>query len=85
MSGCAATSTRESTGEYVDDAVITTRVKTAIFSEPSLKVFQISVETTRNVVRLSGHVQSDADMAKAVEVARAVPGVSAVKNDLQLR
>lgn len=83
--GCAATSTRESTGEYLDDTVITTRVKTAIFNEPSLKVFQINVETYRNVVQLSGFVSSRADMAKAVEITRTVKGVSSVRNDMRLR
>lgn len=83
--GCAGTSTRESTGEYLDDTVITTRVKTAIFNEPSLKVFQINVETYRNVVQLSGFVSSRADMAKAVEITRTVKGVSSVRNDMRLR
>lgn len=83
--GCAGTSTRESTGEYLDDTVITTRVKTAIFNEPSLKVFQINVETYRSVVQLSGFVGSGADMAKAVEITRAVKGVSSVRNDMRLR
>jgi osmotically-inducible protein OsmY len=83
--GCASTDTRESTGEYIDDTVITTRVKTAIFNEPSLKVLQINVETYKNVVQLSGFVSSGADMAKAVDVARVVPGVRSVRNDLRLK
>jgi hyperosmotically inducible protein len=83
--GCASTSTQESTGEYVDDTVITTRVKTAILNEPSLKVLQINVETYRNVVQLSGFVGTAAEMNKAVELARAVKGVTSVKNDMRLR
>ena len=83
--GCAATSTRESTGEYLDDTAITTRVKTAIFNEPTLKVLQINVETYKNVVQLSGFVNSGAEMNKAVEVARSVRGVASVKNDLRLK
>jgi osmotically-inducible protein OsmY len=83
--GCASTSTQESTGEYVDDTVITTRVKTAILNEPSLKVFQINVETYRNVVQLSGFVKSGADMSTAVDLARSVKGVRSVKNDMLLR
>jgi osmotically-inducible protein OsmY len=83
--GCAATSTQQSTGEYVDDSVITTRVKTAILNEPSLKVLQINVETYRNVVQLSGFVGTGDEMSKAVDVARAVKGVSSVKNDMRLR
>lgn len=83
--GCASTSTRESTGEYVDDATITTKVKTAMFNEPSLKVLKINVETYKSVVQLSGFADSGADIAKAADVARAVPGVRSVKNDLRLK
>jgi osmotically-inducible protein OsmY len=83
--GCASTATRESTGEYVDDTVITTRVKTAIFNEPSLKVLQINVETYKSVVQLSGFVNSATDMSKALDVARDVPGVRSVRNDLRLK
>jgi hyperosmotically inducible protein len=83
--GCASTSAREGTGEYVDDSVITTRVKAAIFNEPSLKVFQINVETYRNVVQLSGFVGTGANMDKAVHLAGAVKGVSSVRNDMRLR
>ena len=83
--GCAATDTRQSTSEYVDDTWITTKVKSEIFSEPSLKVAQVNVETYQGVVQLSGFVDSNAAMAKAVEVARAVKGVKSVKNDMRLR
>jgi osmotically-inducible protein OsmY len=83
--GCASTATQESTGEYVDDTVITTRVKTAIFNEPSLKVLQINVETYKSVVQLSGFVNSATDMSKALDVARDVPGVRSVRNDLRLK
>ena len=83
--GCASTSQRSSTGEYLDDSVITTKVKTAIFNEPSLKVNQIAVETYKNVVQLSGFVDSSDSMNKAVAVARSVDGVSSVKNDMRLR
>ena len=83
--GCASTSQRSSTGEYLDDSVITAKVKTAIFNEPSLKVNQIGVETYKNVVQLSGFVDSAASMTKAVALARSVEGVSSVKNDMRLR
>jgi len=82
--GCASGS-KSTTGEYVDDSVITTKVKTAIFNEPSLKVNQITVETHKNVVQLSGFVDSTESMNKAVAVARSVEGVSSVKNDMRLR
>ncbi len=83
--GCASTSTREGTGAYVDDAVITTKVKAAIFNEPSLKVAEINVETFKGVVQLSGFVRSRADMNKAVEIARGLGGVTSVKNDMRLK
>src|SRR5512132_2101481 len=83
-SACAATPTQESTGEYLDDSLITTKVKTAIFQEPSLKVAQINVETYKGVVQLSGFVDSAADATKAAELARSVKGVSSVKNDTRV-
>lgn len=83
--GCAATSKRESTGEYIDDSAITTKVKAAIFNEPSLKSFQINVETYKNVVQLSGFANSSADVSTAGSVARSVKGVTAVRNDILLK
>jgi hyperosmotically inducible protein len=83
--GCASTPTTESTGEYVDDTMITTKVKSAIFDEPSLKVAEINVETFKGVVQLSGFVASPAAATKAVEVTRAVGGVKSVKNDIRLK
>lgn len=83
--GCASTADQASTGEYIDDSVITTKVKTAIFNEPTLKVFEIKVKTYKGVVQLSGFVNSQADIRKAVEVARGVEGVKSVKNDMRLK
>jgi len=83
--GCAPTPTKEGTGEYVDDAAITTKVKAAIFNEPTLKATEINVETFKGTVQLSGFVSSTASIDKAVEVARSVKGVSSVKNDLRLK
>ena len=83
--GCAATADRQSTSEYVDDSWITTKVKSQIFAEPSLKVAQVNVETYQGVVQLSGFVDSNASMNKAVEIARSVKGVTSVKNDMRLR
>ena len=80
--GCASTPTREGTGEYVDDSAITTKVKAAIINEPSLKVFQINVETFKGDVQLSGFVDSAQSVRKAGEVARGVTGVRSVKNNL---
>jgi len=83
--GCASTRTQESAGEYVDDSAITTKVKTAILQEPGLKSSEISVETFKGVVQLSGFVGSRDDIRSAVKVASAVGGVKSVKNDMQLK
>ena len=83
--GCASTAKQEGTGEYVDDTVITTKVKAAIFNEPTLKSAEINVETFKGVVQLSGFVTSQAAESKAVEVARGVAGVKSVKNDMRLK
>lgn len=83
--GCAGTETREGTGEYVDDAVITTKVKAAIFKEPTLKSAEINVETFKGSVQLSGFVSSRANMIKAVDLARGVNGVKAVRDDMRLK
>jgi osmotically-inducible protein OsmY len=83
--GCASTSNKESTGQYIDDSSITTRVKKAIFDEPSLSVAQISVETYKSVVQLSGFVDSTAQVGTAGSIARSVDGVTSVKNDLRVK
>ena len=79
---CASTSKQESTGEYVDDSVITTKVKSLLAGDDFLKSFQISVETYKGVVQLSGFVDSQRTADKAVQIARNVRGVKSVKNDL---
>ena len=83
--GCASTAKKEGTGEYIDDSVITTKVKAAIFNEPSLKSTEINVETFKGEVQLSGFVSSQADISKAVEIARSVKGVTSIKNDMRLK
>jgi hyperosmotically inducible protein len=83
--GCASTAKQEGTGEYIDDSVITTKVKASILDEPTLKVFEINVETFKGVVQLSGFVSSQAAVSKASDVARGVHGVKSVKNDLRLK
>src|ERR1700688_4499820 len=83
--GCASTSKQESTGAYVDDTVITTKVKAAIFNEPTLKSAEINVETYKGVVQLSGFVAQRQDAATAANVASAVKGVQSVKNDIRLK
>lgn len=83
--GCASTSTQEGTGEYVDDTVITSKVKSAIFGDPTLKSAEINVETFKGIVQLSGFVGTAADQRKALELARKVPGVKSVKDDMRLK
>ena len=83
--GCASTPRHEGTGEYVDDSVVTTKVKAMLFDEPNLRSGQINVETFKGVVQLSGFVSSQADINRAIEVARKVKGVTSVKNDMRLR
>ncbi|MFA5170923.1 MAG: BON domain-containing protein [Sulfuriferula sp.] len=83
--GCASTSKHEGTGEYLDDSVITTKVKAAVFHETSLKSAEINVETYKGQVQLSGFVATAADIDKAVEVTRSVKGVTSIKNDMQVK
>lgn len=83
--GCASTSTQEGTGEYIDDTVITTKVKAAIFNEPNLKSMEINVETFKGKVQLSGFVRSSADKQRATDVARSVKGVKSVVNDMRVK
>ena len=79
---CASTPKQESTGEYVDDSVITTKVKSMLAADDFLKSFQIGVETFKGTVQLSGFVGSQQAVNKAGEIARSVKGVTSVKNDL---
>jgi len=83
--GCASTDTKQGTGEYIDDAVITTKVKAALIEDPLTKSYQISVETFKGAVQLSGFVATQAEAIKAGELARGVNGVTSVKNDIRLK
>lgn len=85
MLGCASSAKHEGTGQYVDDSVITSKVKYAVMSEDSLKSSEINVETFKGIVQLSGFVNSQEDISKAVEVAGQVKGVKSVKNDMRLK
>jgi len=83
--GCASTSKSEGTGEYVDDTVITAKVKTAILKEPGLKSTEINVETFKGVVQLSGFVGTPEHVSLAMKTAKDVDGVKSVKNDMRLK
>jgi osmotically-inducible protein OsmY len=83
--GCASTATSEGTGQYVDDTVITAKVKTAIFEQPGLKSAEINVETYKGIVQLSGFVSTREMETMAVATAKTVKGVSSVKNDMRVK
>ena len=83
--GCASTAKTEGTGEFIDDSVITTKTKAAIFNETTLKSSEIKVVTFKGQVQLSGFVKSQADINRAVEIAAGVPGVTSVSNDMRLK
>jgi osmotically-inducible protein OsmY len=85
IAGCAGTSTRESTGEYIDDTTITTKVKAEIFNDPMLKVLQINVESYKGIVQLSGFVDSKQAAERATQIAGSVDGVRGVKNSLVVK
>ena len=75
-------SKQEGTGDYIDDSVITTKIKSQLAADDFLKSFQISVESRKGIVQLSGFVDSQAAVNKAGQVARSVDGVKSVRNDL---
>jgi osmotically-inducible protein OsmY len=79
---CASTPKHESTGEYIDDSVITAKIKSKLATDNFLKSFQIGVESRKGIVQLSGFVNSQAAVDKAGQIARGVEGVKSVKNDL---
>jgi len=83
--GCSSTPTSESAGEYASDSAITARVKSALLADPGLKSLAVSVETYRGAVQLSGFVNSEVQIQKAVAVTRSVSGVQSVKNDLHVK
>ena len=82
---CASTSKQESTGQYVDDSVITTKVKSQLAADDFLKSFETSVETYKGILQLSGFVDSQKAVDKAGEIARGVQGVKSVENDLNVK
>ncbi|QDQ25377.1 BON domain-containing protein [Chitinimonas arctica] len=83
--GCSSTPRYEGTGEYIDDSVITTKVKAAVLNEPSLKVAEINVETYKGAVQLSGFVNSRTAADIAVKVARNVHGVKSVRDEMRIK
>lgn len=85
ITGCAVTSGQSSVGQYVDDTTITTRVKARFAEDPSVSAMRIQVETLKGTVQLSGFATTQAEKDKASQVARAVPDVKNVRNDIVVR
>ena len=83
--GCAATSTQESTGQYIDDAGITSKVKAKLIGDSTVKARQVDVDTYQGVVQLSGFVDTQEQKDRAAQVAATVPGVKSVKNNLVVK
>ncbi|MDR5737883.1 MULTISPECIES: BON domain-containing protein [unclassified Caballeronia] len=85
MPGCQSTSGGESSADYASDASVTARVKAALLADPGLKSLAVSVATYRGVVQLSGNVNSEEQIQKAVAVTRSVSGVQSISNDLHIK
>ena len=85
LSACASTSTTQGPGAYVDDATITTKIKSDFVLDKTVDATDIKVETYKGTVQLSGFAKSQAEINKAVQIARNVSGVQSVKNDILLR
>lgn len=85
IAGCAGSKVTESTGEYFDDSMVTTKVKAAILADSRLKLMDITVTTFKGAVQLSGFVDSTAVATRAVQVVRTVKGVKVVNNSLVVK
>jgi osmotically-inducible protein OsmY len=85
VAGCSSTPTQQSTGEAIDDGVVTAKVKAALIEDPVTKAHQINVETFKGQVQLSGFVESDEARARALQLAREVEGVKKVKDSMEVR
>ena len=85
LTACAPTATRQGTGEYIDDAVISSRVKAAFAADPEVKATEVQVETFKGTVQLSGFVESPESAARAAQIARDVPGVKEVRNAMVIK
>lgn len=85
LTGCASTTTHESTGEVIDDSWITTKVKAAFVEDPTVSALGIKVDTFKGVVQLSGFANNTTEIQRAAEIARSIKGVKEVKNDVRLK
>ena len=85
FSGCAGTATRESTGEYIDDATTTTKVKAAFVKDPLVKALDVKVDTFKGTVQLSGFVDTAEQKTRAEQIAAGTQGVTSVKNNITVK
>lgn len=85
LAGCAGTPTQESTGEYLDDTTITTKVKGTLLNDPQVSGLAINIETFKGTVQLSGFANSEGERQRAEELAESVEGVQSVQNDIRLK
>jgi osmotically-inducible protein OsmY len=85
LAGCASTSTQQSTGQAIDDGVVTAKVKAKLIEDPMTKAHQIGVETFKGTVQLSGFVDSNQARTRALQLAKEVEGVKQVKDAMQIR
>lgn len=85
LTACGGSATKQSTGEHLDDGMISAKVKTTLYNDQEVKGSSVNVDTFKGVVQLSGFVRSDGERVRAGELARGVAGVSEVRNDLQVR
>lgn len=85
LAACAPTAQHEGTGEYIDDALITTKVKAALAADPTVKATEVQVETYRGTVQLSGFVSTPEARRRALDLARATNGVRGVKDDMVIK
>lgn len=82
---CSSTSTRESTGEYIDSSTITTKVKAALVSDELVHATEVKVTTYKGIVQLSGFVSTQAEKDRAAIVARNISGVKSVENNITVK
>jgi osmotically-inducible protein OsmY len=83
--GCSSTPTQQSTGQAIDDGVVTAKVKAKLIEDPVTKAHQINVETFKGTVQLSGFVETDQARTRALQLARSTDGVKSVKDALEIR
>jgi osmotically-inducible protein OsmY len=84
-SGCAGTTTRKSTGEFIDDATITTKVKAAFAQDPGVRALDVKVDTFKGTVQLNGFVNTEQEKARAAQIASGIEGVTNVQNNVTVK